>query len=89
MIGAILMTFIYLSNIVKVLKRKENVMPAIIHMVQKTTSSRQRLITILGIVFLCVTFVAIYIEIMTAQMIAPPGVRVLDFFWRTFHWLRV
>jgi nitrogen fixation/metabolism regulation signal transduction histidine kinase len=67
---------------------KGNVMSTITHLVQKATSSRRTLATVLAIIFLSIVLVTIYIEIMTAQMIAPPGLRVLDFFWRAFLWLK-
>lgn len=61
-------------------------MTTLIHIVQKVTSSRRTLMTA-GIILLSGTIVAIYIEIMTAQIIAPPSLRILDFFWHTFSWL--
>lgn len=84
--GVILMTFTCLSNIVKTLKRKEIVMSTIIHIVEKSISSHRTLINA-GIILLSASLVAIYIDIMTAQTIAPPGIRILDFLWRAFYWL--
>ena len=61
-------------------------MSTIIGVVQKFVSSRRTLM-IAGIILLSASLVAIYVDIMMAQIIAPPALRVLDFFWRTFHWL--
>lgn len=58
-----------------------------IHIVQQITSSR-RILMAAGFILLSAILIAIYIEIMTAQIIAPPGVRVLEFFWRAFSWLK-
>ncbi len=82
------MTVTCIFHIVRVITRKENVMSTIIRVIQKATSSRRRLVITVVIIFLSTALVTIYIEIMTAQMIAPPGLRVLEFFWRSFHWLQ-
>ena len=62
-------------------------MSTIIPTDHKVNLSRQVLM-IAGIVLASTTLVALYIWVMTAQTIAPPGLRMLDFLWRAFGWLR-
>ena len=79
------MAYTCLFLIVKARSRKENVMSRMIHIIQNATSSRRRLITTVAIILLSIVLVTICMQIVTAQMIAPPGLRVLDFLWRTLR----
>jgi hypothetical protein len=53
----------------------------------KVIPSRRTLIIVV-IAFVSIALAAGFIWIMTDQTIAPPGLRILDFLWRRFSWLR-
>jgi hypothetical protein len=86
--GVTLMTFACLFYIVKIAKRKENAMSTTRDTYPKVIASRHALM-IGAIAFVSAALTAVYIWIMTTQTIASPGLRILDFLWRAFSWLRV
>ncbi len=81
------MAFARPSGIVSTLQKKEYAMYTTTHSHQKAISVR-RAMMIAVIALLMTGLVAAYIRIMTAQTIAPPSLRILDFFWTTLSWLR-
>jgi hypothetical protein len=67
-------------------KEKGNAMSTTDSYAKVIPSRRALIIGIIALVF--IALVAVYIWIMTAQTITPPGLRILDFFWTIFSWPR-